>query len=76
MADYFADSSALVKRYVSEVGSTWVAGLFNPSLRNEISGVEIVAAIARRARWGDRNFGRGFHLQPTSIGLGFRLSGR
>ncbi len=52
MADYFADSSALVKRYVSEVGSTWVAGLFNPSLRNEISGVEIVAAIARRARGG------------------------
>ena len=49
MADYFADSSALVKRYVSEVGSAWVAGLFDPSLGNEIlvaaiTGVEIVAA--------------------------------
>src|SRR5580700_3415780 len=57
MTDYFADSSALVKRYVSEVGSAWVAGLFDPSLSNEIlvaaiSGVEIVAAVSRRARGG------------------------
>ncbi len=57
MGDYFADSSALVKRYVSELGSAWVAGLFDPSLHNEIfvaaiTGVEIVAAIARRARGG------------------------
>jgi len=57
MADYFTDSSALVKRYVSEVGSAWMAGLFDPSLGNEIfvaaiTGVEIVAAIARRARGG------------------------
>ena len=58
MADFFADSSALVKRYVSEVGSAWVAGLFDPSLSNEIlvaaiTGVEIVAVVARRARWSD-----------------------
>ncbi len=57
MTDYFADSSALVKRYASEVGSAWVAALFDPSFSNEIfvaaiSGVEVVAAIVRRARGG------------------------
>ncbi|WP_243146984.1 type II toxin-antitoxin system VapC family toxin [Scytonema sp. UIC 10036] len=57
MAVYFIDSSALVKRYVNETGSTWVLGLFNPILNNEIfigaiTGVEIVAAISRRTRGG------------------------
>lgn len=57
MVVYFVDSSALVKRYVSETGSTWVSDLFDPKLDNEvliaaITGVEIVAAIARRARGG------------------------
>ncbi len=55
MADYYFDSSALVKRYVNETGSTWVCGLFDPSLNHEvfiaaITPVEIVAAITRRAR--------------------------
>jgi hypothetical protein len=57
MAIYFLDSSALVKRYISETGSAWVLGLFDPTLDNEffvaaITGVEIVAAITRRARSG------------------------
>lgn len=57
MAVYFVDSSALVKRYISETGSAWVLGLFDPALENEIfvaviTGVEIVAAITRRARNG------------------------
>ena len=55
MADYFLDSSALVKRYVSEIGSSWVINLFDPAGSNEIfiaviTGVEIIAAITRRAR--------------------------
>jgi len=55
VADYYFDSSALVKRYINETGSTWVCGLFDPGLRHEafiaaITPVEIVAAIARRAR--------------------------
>ena len=55
MADYYYDSSALVKRYVNETGSTWVCGLLDPGLRHEvfiaaITPVEIIAAIARRAR--------------------------
>jgi uncharacterized protein len=57
MAVHFLDSSALVKRYISEVGSAWVLELFNPVLGNEIfvaavSGVEIVAAVTRRSRGG------------------------
>src|SRR5437016_5616421 len=57
MADYFTDSSALVKRYVREIGSAWMTGLFDPALINEvfvaaITSVEIVSAITRRARGG------------------------
>lgn len=57
MAVYFLDSSALVKRYVNEIGSTWILGLFDPAVDNEffvaaITGVEIIAAITRRTRSG------------------------
>ncbi len=57
MAVYCLDSSALVKRYISETGSIWVLGLFDPALNNEvfiaaITGVEIIAAITRRSRNG------------------------
>ena len=58
MTVYFLDSSALVKRYISETGSEWVLGLFDPALNHEVfvaavTGVEIVAAITRRARGGN-----------------------
>jgi predicted nucleic acid-binding protein len=57
MAIYYLDSSALVKRYINEIGSAWILDLFDPTLGNEffvaaITGVEIVAAITRRARNG------------------------
>jgi predicted nucleic acid-binding protein len=57
MAVHFVDSSALVKRYISEIGSTWVLELFDSTLNNEvfvaaITSVEIVAAITRRSRSG------------------------
>lgn len=57
MAIYFLDSSALVKRYINETGSAWVSELFTPTLGHDffiaaITGVEIVAAITRRARSG------------------------
>ena len=42
MALYFLDSSALVKRYINEVGSTWILNLFNPVLNPEF----FVAAVA------------------------------
>ena len=57
MALIFADSSAVVKRYVQETGSVWVGGLFIAAPANEITilaltGVEVVAAITRRVRGG------------------------
>lgn len=57
MPIYFIDSSALVKRYINETGSTWISNLFDPDLDNEIfiaaiTKVEIVAAITRRSRGG------------------------
>ena len=55
MADFYFDSSALVKRYINESGTSWVSGLFDPSLGHDafiaaITPVEMIAAIARRAR--------------------------
>jgi uncharacterized protein len=57
MAVYFLDSSALVKRYINEVGSAWVLNLLDPALNHEIfvaaiAGVELIAAVTRRARGG------------------------
>jgi uncharacterized protein len=57
MASYFFDSSALVKYYVNEVGSVWVEALIDAQPPNEITiaqitGVEVVAAVARRVRAG------------------------
>jgi uncharacterized protein len=57
VAVYFLDSSALLKRYVSEMGTAWTQSLFDPGFRNRIniaaiSAVEVIAAIARRFRAG------------------------
>lgn len=57
MAGYFIDSSALVKRYVTERGSAWVKQSVAPPSGNRIyisraTSVEVVAAIARRAKGG------------------------
>jgi uncharacterized protein len=42
MALYFLDSSALVKRYINEVGSAWILSLLNPASNPEF----FVAAVA------------------------------
>jgi predicted nucleic acid-binding protein len=57
MADYFFESSAIVKRYVTERGTAWVKGLADPASGNlvhlvELTGVEVISAIARRVRGG------------------------
>jgi len=51
------DSSAIVKRYVVEVGSTWVEAICNPDLHNTINLVritlaEVASAFFRRNREG------------------------
>jgi uncharacterized protein len=55
MPAYYFDTSALVKRYIAEPGSLWVRQLTDPALRNalytcRLTGLELVAAVVRRAR--------------------------
>ncbi|HEV3136591.1 MAG TPA: type II toxin-antitoxin system VapC family toxin [Pirellulales bacterium] len=57
MAAFFLDSSSVVKRYVEESGSAWVNQLFDSATDDRkyvarITGVEVVAAVARRRRGG------------------------
>jgi predicted nucleic acid-binding protein len=54
---YFLDSSALVKRYVTETGSSRIRALTDPDAHNpliiaRITWVEVLSALARRQREG------------------------
>jgi predicted nucleic acid-binding protein len=53
----FLDSSALVKRYVLEAGSSWLATITDPAAGHDlylarIASVEVNSAVTRRARGG------------------------
>ena len=55
MSFYYFDSSALVKRYLTEIGSGWVFTITNPAAGHtiivaEITRVEVSAALAARHR--------------------------
>lgn len=57
MAAYFFDSSALVKRYVTESGTPWISSLCDPTVGHtlyisRVTGAEVIAALARRIRTG------------------------
>jgi predicted nucleic acid-binding protein len=57
MAVYFFDTSAVVKRYVAEVGTAWVRAIVDPVAGNSIylcriTAVELTAAVTRRQRGG------------------------
>jgi uncharacterized protein len=57
LTTYFVDSSALVKRYVDEVGSSWVRSWIerpagNVIVASELVAVEVYSALARRRRDG------------------------
>jgi len=54
---YFLDSSAPVKRYVTEIGSDWIRAVTdtaagNPLIIARITWVEVLSALARRQREG------------------------
>ncbi len=53
MATYFADSSALAKRYVLEAGTAWLKALLDPATGNVVVIARITAAerIAAFTRW-------------------------
>lgn len=53
MALYYLDTSALVKRYLQETGTSWVSQLTDPAQGHDlytirVAGPELVAAIVRR----------------------------
>lgn len=57
MPAYFFDTSALVKRYARETGTSWVFRLVRPAAANRlyltrITGAEVVSALTRRERAG------------------------
>ena len=54
---YYADTSALLKRYVQEVGSPWLIALIAPEqhplvVTSKLTAVETTSAFARRRREG------------------------
>ena len=54
---YFLDSSALVKRYVAEVGTAWIQAMTVPAASNALliarnAWVEVLSALIRRQREG------------------------
>ena len=56
MGVYFFDTSALVKRYVLEAGSTWVGQVTDPKSGNKIciagiTGVEVISALMMKTRY-------------------------
>lgn len=57
MADFFFDTSALVKRFSRETGTAWVIDLVRPASGHiiylaNITSVEVVSAVTRRMRGG------------------------
>jgi predicted nucleic acid-binding protein len=57
VSDYFFDASAVVKRYLREVGSEWIRQLITHEqpriFVSSLSGAEVLAAIMRKARTGE-----------------------
>jgi predicted nucleic acid-binding protein len=57
VSDYFFDSSALLKRYVTEQGTAWILTLTARRARNtifiaQITPVEVISGIERQHRMG------------------------
>lgn len=57
MTTFYQDTSAVVKRYLAEVGSTWIRSLAAPMSSNtiiicDLTAVEFFSTLARRQREG------------------------
>ena len=57
MSEFFADTSAIVKLYVAEAGSSWVHSWGNRVSGNiivisQVTSIEVVSALSRRQREG------------------------
>ena len=56
MADYYFDSSALAKAYITEAGTTWVRNILDDSQHrisiSALAEVEVISALTRRFKEG------------------------
>ncbi len=57
MSSYYVDTSALIKRYLGEMGSTWIKSLVDVSsghviVVSDLTEVEVFSTLARRKREG------------------------
>lgn len=55
MTVYFLDSSALLKRYITETGSTWINSLIKAGhmiVISQIAPIELMSGISRQKREG------------------------
>jgi predicted nucleic acid-binding protein len=57
MAAYLLDTSAVVKRYIQEIGTGWIRGIADPAASHliylvRLTDVELTSAIVRRQRGG------------------------
>jgi hypothetical protein len=55
MTTYFLDSSALIKRHITETGTTWIRSIVAPSAQNtiiiaQVTQAEVVSGAMRRKR--------------------------
>ena len=88
MASYYFDTSALAKRYVVEIGSSWVQAVVahqsgQTIYTSVLTQPEIVSAIQRRVREGnleaDEALGLAQHGRPAALGTHLQylhISGR
>ncbi len=86
MADFFLDSSAIVKRYVNEYDSRYIEELVEPGNQNnvilaQITQVEIASAFARRKKGKTlsdddaANALRSFELDLADVFITFGMAG-
>lgn len=57
MTNYYLDTSALARRYLNEMGTSWVGNLCAPAAQNvilicDLTPVEFFSLLARRQREG------------------------
>lgn len=80
MTIYFFDTSALLKRYVAEVGSDWVQRTLtepeNDPVISQITSVEVVAALTRRGKNSTlkaQDIARALQQAEADINTGFLI---
>ena len=73
MSQFFCDTSAIVKRYFPETGSTWLNNLVGPTAGNIVILAEITLAETAAAFAAKQRASRGITLLQRNAALGLWL---